>query len=119
MPGTKSLVKPSVKCFTESLHIKLDILKQFTKALPKDGACFQYLTRKFLKISREKLKEGMFVRSQIQKLIKDNDFENTMTVTKKSDEVSFKEAVAKFLYNHKDPNYILRLFNELRIYWSM
>ena len=56
-PTRKSLTPEEmsiVRCnFVESsnillppLHIKLGLMKQFVKALPKDGQCFQYLCDK-------------------------------------------------------------------------
>ena len=66
-------------------------MKQFTKALPKDGDCFQYLATKFPKVSYEKLKEGIFVGPQIRHLMKDNLFESTMNPVEKRAWVSFKE----------------------------
>jgi hypothetical protein len=36
-------------------------MKQFVKALPKEGECFKYLCKKFPGLSDEKLKEGIFV----------------------------------------------------------
>ena len=42
------------------LHIKLGLMKQFVKALPKDGQCFQYLCAKFPHLSAAKKKEGIF-----------------------------------------------------------
>lgn len=41
------------------LHIKLGLMKQFVKALPKDGRCFKYLYQKFPHLSEAKLKEGV------------------------------------------------------------
>lgn len=87
------------------LHIKLGLMKQFTKALSKEGDCFKYLTAKFPRISSEKLKEGIFVGPQIRKLMKDVDFEKTMTTKEKNAWISFKEVVEKFLGNNKDPKY--------------
>ena len=37
------------------LHIKLGLMKQFVKALPKEGPCFKYLTAKFPGLSDAKL----------------------------------------------------------------
>ena len=43
-----------------SLHIKLGIMKQFMKSLPKHGDTFEYLASKFPRLSEVKLKEGIF-----------------------------------------------------------
>ena len=42
-------------------------MKQFVKALNKEGACFKYIQEKFPYKSAEKVKEGVFVEPQIWK----------------------------------------------------
>lgn len=56
------------------LHIKLDLIKQFTQALDKNGVCFIYL---FPGLMIEKLKAGIFDGPQIHQL-RDPEFENSM-----------------------------------------
>ena len=41
-------------------HIKLGLMKQFVKALDKDGDCFNYIAQTFPGLSIEKLKGGIF-----------------------------------------------------------
>ena len=60
------------------LHIKLGLIKQFTKALDKDGGCFTYLCHAFPGLTIEKLKAGIFDGPQIHQLIRDTEFENSM-----------------------------------------
>uniref|UniRef100_A0A1B6BZC3 Uncharacterized protein n=1 Tax=Clastoptera arizonana TaxID=38151 RepID=A0A1B6BZC3_9HEMI len=88
-------------------------MKQFTKALPKDGSCFKYLCRKFPNLSEAKLKEGVFVGPDIQKMMFDINFENTATRNEKEALVSFKEVVTNFLRNSKDPEYVTIVANML------
>ena len=71
-PGSKniihdSLVDPS-KVLLPPLHIKLGLMKQFVKALSKDGECLKYLCNKFSGLSETKLKEHVFVGPDIRKL---------------------------------------------------
>ena len=54
------------------LYIKLSLIKQFTKALDKDGDCFTYLCQAFPGLTTEKLKAGIFDGPQIQQLIRDS-----------------------------------------------
>jgi hypothetical protein len=61
------------------LHIKLRLMKQFVKALQRDGNCLKYLCSKFPRLSRAKLKEGIFVGPDIRKFISDEKFETTMS----------------------------------------
>ncbi|GBM06427.1 hypothetical protein AVEN_266373-1 [Araneus ventricosus] len=51
---------PPEKVLLPPLPIKLGLMKQFIKSLPKDGECFRYLCSKFPKLSEAKLKEGVF-----------------------------------------------------------
>lgn len=54
----ESLVEPS-NVLLPPLHIKLGLMKQFVKALNKEGECFSYIEMKFPGISDAKLKEGV------------------------------------------------------------
>ena len=65
------------------LHIKLGLKKNFVKAMGQDGAVFKYICNKFPALSQAKLKEGIFVRPQINKLLKDEDFDHTLFGTEK------------------------------------
>lgn len=88
-----------------SLHIKLGLLKNFIKALDKEGDAFAYLKTLFKSLSFAKIKEGIFDGPQIKKLLKDEQFQTYLS----SDEVaawnSFKLIVSDFLGNNKSPNY--------------
>lgn len=108
-PGSQNIINvPLVqrsKILLPPLHIKLGLMKQITKALPKYGDCFQYLVTRFSKVSYEKLKQGIFVGPQIRKLMKDKLFESTMNPVEKRAWFLFKNVVDKFLGNHKHPEY--------------
>lgn len=90
-------------------------MKQFVKAIPKDGDCFKYLCKKFPGLSEAKLKEGIFVGPDIRKLMKDKEFETSMTTREKEACVAFKDVVSKFLGNYKDPDYKPIVMNMLQI----
>ena len=62
----ESLVDPK-RVLLPPLHIKLGMMKQFVKALPKDGEIFKYLSSKFPCLSEVKLIEGVFVSPDICK----------------------------------------------------
>ena len=100
----ESLFDP-LKFLLTPLHIKLGMMKQFVKTLPKDGETFKYLSSKFPRLSEAKLKEGVFVGPDIRKLMKDNNFENVMNNVESSAWNSFKDVVTKFLGNQKDPDF--------------
>ena len=80
-------------------------MKQFVKALNKEGACFEYIQDKFPNLSAEKGKQGVFVGSQIRKFTKDPQFLSNMIDAQKKAWLSFIEVVSKFLGNTKDPDY--------------
>ena len=94
-------------------------MKQFVKALPKDGNCFVYLTRKFSALSEAKVKEGIFTGPDIRKLVYDKEFENVMNNKEHAAWNSFKDVISKFLGNYKDPdsksivNHLLANYKEL------
>ena len=86
-------------------------MKQFVKALSKDGDCFTYLCSEVPHLSEAKLKEGIFVGPDIRKLMFDSKFKATKNEKEKEAWVSFKEVVIKFLGNVKAPSYKLIVAN--------
>lgn len=58
-------------------------MKNFVKAMNKDGAGFQYLKTKFPRISDAKLKEGIFVGPQIRELMTDEVFNSKLNKAEK------------------------------------
>ncbi|CAN2390025.1 hypothetical protein PRIEUP_LOCUS61 [Pristimantis euphronides] len=93
---------PPYKVLLPPLHIKLGLMKQLVTSLPRDRECFKYLVTKFPSPSEAKLKEGVFVRPDIRRLLADKEFVNTMTNPQKLRWIAFRE---KFLGNQKDPDY--------------
>ena len=87
------------------LHIKRGLIKQFTKALVKNGSCFTYLCRTFPGVTIEKLKAGIFDGPQIRQLIRDRNFEESMNRTELEAWSSFVLVVKNFLGNNKALNY--------------
>jgi hypothetical protein len=107
--GEKNIVnKPLIdrkRVLLPPLHIKLGLMKQFVKALNKDGTCFNYLCRKFPELSIDKLKAGIFDGPQIRKLINDPNFIDSMNKTESTAWSSFVLVVQNFLGNFKADNY--------------
>ena len=48
------------KILLPPLHIKLEVMKNFVKAMDREGSGFAFLQEKFLRISMEKLEAGIF-----------------------------------------------------------
>ena len=82
IPGEHNIKYPPLvqreKVILPPLHIKLGLMKNFVKALDKNGEAFHYLKALLPKISDAKLKEGIFFGPQIRKLLNDNIFEKTL-----------------------------------------
>ena len=83
------------------LHIKLGLIKQFTKALNKDGDYFTYLCQAFPGFTTDKLKGGIFDGPQIRQLIRDPEFENSMNEVELEAWKAFVLVVKNFRGNNK------------------
>ena len=101
------------------LHIKLSLIKQFTKALDKDGDCFTYLYQAFPGLTMEKLKAGIFDGPQIRQLIRDPEFENSMNKVELEAWKAFVLVVKNFLGNNKARNYAELVNNMLTIFRNL
>ena len=53
-------------------------MKQFVKALVKDGDCFQYICKSFPSLSNKKLKAGILNGSQTRQLMGDQKLCDSM-----------------------------------------
>ncbi|XP_027233923.2 uncharacterized protein [Penaeus vannamei] len=94
------------------LHIKLDLIKQFTKALDKEGGCFMYLCQAFPGLTMEKLEAGSFDGRQLRQLIRDPEFENSMNEVELITWKAFVLVVKNFLGNNRARNYF-ELVNDM------
>src|SRR5215469_18531406 len=109
IPGSCSmkqlpLVDPK-KILLPPLHIKLGLMKNFVKALNKDGEGFGHLKQMFPKITEAKLKEGIFVGPQIRKVMQHVIFPTKLTDLERAAWLSFKDLCAGFLGNTKSADY--------------
>ena len=121
--GTKNvkytpLVEAS-KILFPPLHIKLGLMKNFVKAMNQDGAAFKYICTKFHVLSQAKLKEGIFVGPQINQLLKDEDFDHTLSGTEKVAWNAFQDVAHNFLGSRKAPNYIKLVEHMIGSYKNM
>ena len=101
------------------LHIKLGLIKQFTKALDKDDGCFTYLCHAFSGLTIEKLKAGIFDGPQICELIRDAEFENTMNEVELEAWKAFVLVAKNFLGNNKARNYAELVTNMLTAFRNL
>jgi hypothetical protein len=86
------------------LHIKLGLMKQFVKALNKDGSCVEHITHKLPGITMDKLKARSFDDPQIRQLINDPNFIASMNEIESCAWSSFVLVVKNFLGNKKADN---------------
>ncbi|KAK3880370.1 hypothetical protein Pcinc_015136 [Petrolisthes cinctipes] len=98
------LVEPH-KILLPPLHIKLGLMKNFAKALDKEGEGFTFLHQKCPRISREKLKAGIFDGPQKKELMKDARFDAALNPIELSAWLCFKSVIGNFLGNHRSPKY--------------
>ena len=63
--------------------MKLGFIKNFVKAMDRNGTAFKYLKNKFPRISNTKIKEGVFVGPQIRKFKLDVKFEYQLSEAEK------------------------------------
>ncbi|GFN83230.1 LOW QUALITY PROTEIN: hypothetical protein PoB_000973600 [Plakobranchus ocellatus] len=91
-------------------------MKNFVKALNKDGQAFLYLRQKFPTLSDAKVKEGIFIGPQIKAMLKDEVFLTKMTPVESEAWNAFKTICENVLGNMKDPNYKELVSNLLSSY---
>ena len=107
-----SLINPK-KVLLPPLHIKLGLIKQFVKALDKDGAAFKYLQNLFPKLSEAKVKGGIFIGPQVKLILKSDEFLETLSAVEKDAWICFAAVVQGFLENNKEDNYVELVANSV------
>ena len=123
VPGEHSLKEnPLVdinNVLLSSLHILLGLMKNFVKALNKNGAAFQHLSTMFPGLSAAKLKEGIFVGPQIREVLKDTDFEELLNLKELRALDAFTSVCSGFLGNTRVPDYQACIEKLLKSYEDM
>ena len=107
------------KIVSPPLHIKLGLIKQFVKALCKEGDCFQYIKAAFPSVSEEKTKAGIFDGPQIRKLIKDPNLISSMNDVDANAWKAFVTVVINFLGNRKQDDYITLVDNLIKSFHAL
>ena len=87
------------------LHIKLGLVKQFVTALDFEGEPFQQIRAMYPKLSEAKAKGGIFTGPQVKVLLASETLEGKMNDVEKAAWRGFRDVVAGFLGNNKDPNF--------------
>ena len=101
---SRRLVEPK-KTLLPPLHIKLGLMKNFVKAMDREGRGFTFLQHKFPRISLGKLKAGIFGGPQIRELMKDSIFDDALSTAELSAWRSLKSVITNFLGNNWSAEY--------------
>ncbi|GBM61396.1 hypothetical protein AVEN_70760-1 [Araneus ventricosus] len=88
-----------------AIHIKLGIMKQLVKAMDTNKATFTYLREKFPRLSKAKIKEGIFVGPKIRDIFKDTEFENLLDYDEKQVWDAVSQVCTNFLRNIRSEYY--------------
>jgi hypothetical protein len=72
-------------------------MKNFVKALQKDGKAVAFLKKKFPRISEAKLLAGIFDGSQIRELMKDDSYDRSLTRKEKKAWMALSQSCKIFL----------------------
>jgi len=80
-------------------------MKSFVKGMVKTGRGFEYVRNTFPNVSDAKIKEGIFIGTQIMELMQDKEFDEDLNETEGHAWLSFKGICKDFLGNHKAVNY--------------
>jgi hypothetical protein len=91
-------------------------MKNFVKALDKNGKGSAFLKRKFPRVSEAKLSAGIFDGPQIRELMTDNQFTAALNRKEKKAWLAFKTIVTDFLGNHRSPQYQAEVKNLLQCF---
>ena len=87
------------------LHIKLGLMKNFVKAMDRNGTAFLYLRQKFTLLSDAKIREDVFSSPDIRSVLRDELFERIITDDEQRAWHAFREVVTGFLGNRRADNY--------------
>ena len=108
-PGEKNVVNPPLflpeKIFLPPLHTKLGFGKNYVIAMDKTGRAFKYFRNTFPNVSDAKIREGIFIGTQIRELMQDKQFDEDLNETERNAWLSFKRICKEFLGNHKAANH--------------
>jgi len=72
-------------------------MKNFVRAMDRNGSAFMYLRQKFPLLSDAKIREGVFTGPDIRSLLRDEVFERIITGDEQRARHAFLEMVTGFL----------------------
>ena len=95
-------------------------MKNFVKAMDREGRGFTFLQQKFPRITLGKLKSGIFGGPQIRELMKGSMFDDALSTAELSAWRWLKSVITNFLGNNRSAEYekevdeLLKNFQKLR-----
>jgi len=108
-PGAHNVIRQPLvqkeKILLPTLHIKLGLAKQFVKALKSDSEAIKHVHAMFPKLSKAKVKAGIFTGPQIRQMLGSKELEDKMNDLEKDAWQSFCKVVHGFLGRNKADNY--------------
>ena len=93
-------------------------MKNFVKAMNREGQAFKYLREKFPYLPDSKIKEGI-VGPQIRQLVKDPTFDLVLEGREKEAWGTLKRVIHAFLGNKRDDNYTQLITTFLQEYHQL
>jgi hypothetical protein len=93
------------KVLLPPLHITLGLIKQFIKALDRDGPTLTFIRGMFPKVTDAKINEGVFIGPQVRKMLASQELQSKMKPVEKRAWCSLRNVVNGFLGNSKSDNY--------------
>ena len=122
-PAYRNILNPALvdrsNVIHPPLHINLDLIKQFVKALNKEDACFKYIQEMFSYVGAEKVKESVFVGPQIKKTHQRCTISIYHNGCRKKAWLFFAEVISKFLDDTKDSEYKIIVENMLACFEAL
>ena len=98
----------AAKILMPPLHIKLSLIKQFVKQLDTEGEAFKYIQQLFPKLSKAKIKAGVFVGPEVKRLINSidsTDFPELLSEVERTAWMCFVSVANGFLGKHRAENF--------------
>ena len=119
-PGSHDVLNSSLiersKILLPPLHIKFGLAKQFVKALKPTIRAFRHIRQMFQSISEAKVKGGIFVGSQIRRMLASEELEEQLSDLERNAWQALRMIVEGFLGNHRRDDYAMVVSNLIERY---
>lgn len=100
----KCLIKKNASIVSYKIRAR----KQFMKALPSEEKCFKNVCDYFTGLTTERVKEAVFERPNIWKMVNDEHFNSEMEINERKFQTHSKLVITSFIGNKRNPNYTVK-----------